>query len=174
MVWGAGLFALGGFADWVGLTGALSAAVPRRGERAPVHDRGALLVHLLLVLAGGGEACSDIGHLRSQRELFGAVGSHSTLYRVLRGIDGSALGALWGAAAAARAEAWSQRRRRGPLAVDIDSTLVEVHSQNKQGAVPHYKGGFGFGPMMCWPATASRCGSSCARATPPRTTSPIT
>ncbi len=149
MVWGAGLFALGGFADWVGLTGALSAAVPRRGERAPVHDRGALLVHLLLVLAGGGEACTDIEHLRSQRELFGAVGSHSTLYRVLGGMDGSALGALWGAAAAARAEAWSQRRRRGPLAVDIDSTLVEVRSENKQGAAPHYKGGFGFHPMMC-------------------------
>ncbi len=149
VVWGAGLFALGGFADCVGLTGALSAAVPRRGERAPVHDRGALLVHLLLVLAGGGEACTDIEHLRSQRELFGAVGSHSTLYRVLRGIDGSGLGALWGAAAKARGEAWSKRRGSGPLVVDIDSTLVEVHSENKQGAAPHYKGGYGFGPMMC-------------------------
>ncbi len=102
VAWGAGLFALGGFADRVGLTEALSAAVPRRGERAPAHDRGALLVHLLLVLAGGGEACTDIEHLRSQRDLFGAVGSGSTLYRALRGIDGSGLGALWGAAATAR------------------------------------------------------------------------
>ncbi len=149
MVWGAGLFALGGFADRVGLTGALSAAVPRRGERAPVHDRGALLVHLLLVLAGGGEACTDIEHLRSQRDLFGPVGSHSTLYRALRGIDGSGLGALWGAAATARGEAWSKRRGSGPLVLDIDSTLVEVHSENKQGAAPHYKGGYGFHPMMC-------------------------
>ena len=46
-----GLFALGGFADRVGLTEALSAAVPRRGERAPVHDRGRVLVHALLMLA---------------------------------------------------------------------------------------------------------------------------
>ena len=149
MVWGAGLFALGGFADRVGLTEAMSAAVRWRGERAPVHDRGALLVHLLLVLAGGGEVCTDIGHLRSQRDLFGPVGSHSTLYRALRGIDGSALGTLWGAAATARGEAWSKRRGSGPLVLDIDSTLVEVHSENKQGAAPHYKGGFGFHPMMC-------------------------
>ncbi|WP_419945089.1 hypothetical protein [Candidatus Poriferisodalis sp.] len=54
VVWGAGLFALGGFAGWVGLTGALSAAVLGRGEWAPVHGRGVLLVHLLSVLAGGG------------------------------------------------------------------------------------------------------------------------
>ena len=98
---------------------------------------------------GGGEACTDIEHLRSQRELFGTVGSHSTLYRALRGIDGSALGALWGAAAKARGEAWSKRLGSGPLVVDIDSTLVEVHSENKQGAAPHYKGGYGFGPMIC-------------------------
>ncbi len=60
VVWGAGLFALGQFADRVGLTGALSAAVPVRGERAPVHDRGAVLMHVLLVLAGGG-APPDMG-----------------------------------------------------------------------------------------------------------------
>ena len=42
---------MGGFADRVGLTEALSAAVPRRGERAPVHDRGRVLVHALLMLA---------------------------------------------------------------------------------------------------------------------------
>ena len=33
--------------------------------------------------------------------------------------------------------------------LDIDSTLVEVHSQNKAGAAPHYKGGCGFHPMLC-------------------------
>ncbi len=104
-MWGAGLFALGRFADRVGLTEALSAAVPARGERAPVHDRGAVLAHALLVLASGGEACTDIECLRSQRELFGEVAS--------------------------------------------DSTLVEVHSQNKQGAAANCKGGYGFHPMVC-------------------------
>ena len=144
-----GLFVLGGFADSLGLGEELSAAIGHSGERAPVHDRGTVLTQMALVLAGGGEACTDIEHLRWQRDLFGAVGSDSTLYRVLRGIDGSGLGALWGTAATARGEAWSKRRGSGPLVVDIDSTLVEVHSENKQVAAPHYKGGFGFHPMMC-------------------------
>ena len=40
---------------------------------------------------------------------------------------------------------WSQRRGSGPLVVDIDSTLVEVHSPNKAGAAPYFKGGYGGG-----------------------------
>ncbi|WP_420445203.1 IS1380 family transposase [Candidatus Poriferisodalis sp.] len=149
VVWGAGLFALGGFADRVGLTEALSAAVPPRGERAPVHDRGRVLVHALLMLAGGGEACTDIEHLRAQRELFGDVASDSTLYRTLTGLGASGAAALLGAAAAVREPLWASADRSRPLVVDIDSTLVEVHSENKAGAAPHYKGGFGFHPMIC-------------------------
>lgn len=56
-------------------------------------------------LAGGGEACSGIEHLRALPELFGDVAP--------------------------------------------GSTLVEVHSENEQGAAPHFKGGFGFHPMVC-------------------------
>ena len=143
VVWGAGLFALGRFADRVGLTGALSAAVPPRGERAPVHDRGAVLAHALVVLAGGGEACTGIECLRAQRELFGEVASDSTLYRTLTGVGPG------GAAAGMRERLRADRDRGRPLVVDIDSTLVEIHSQNKEGAAPHYKGGYGFRPMIC-------------------------
>ena len=149
VVWGAGLFALGGFADRAGLTVALSAAVPPRGERAPVHDRGEVLVHGLLVLAGGGEACTDIEYLRSQPELFGEVASDSTLYRTITGLGPGGAAALLGAAAAVRERLWADRARSGPLVVDIDSTLIEVHSQNKEGAAPNYKGGYGFHPMIC-------------------------
>ncbi len=149
VVWGVGLFALGRFADGVGLTGALSAAVPCRGERAPVHDRGEVLVHALLVLAGSGEACTDIEYLRSQRELFGDVASDSTLYRTLTGLGPGGAEALLGAAAAVRWGLWADRDRSGPLVVDVDSTLVEIHSENKEGAAAHYKGGFGFHPMIC-------------------------
>ena len=147
MVSGAGLFVLGGFADRVGLAGELSGALPQRGERVPVHDRGVLLTHLCLVLAGGGEACSDIEGLRAQRDLFGSVASDSTLWRVLNSVGGEELGGLWQAAAAARERAWPQAS--GLLVVDIDSTLVEIHSENKQGAAPHFKGGCGFHPMVC-------------------------
>ena len=146
---GAGLFVLGGFADRVGLAGELSGALPPAGERAPVHDRGVLLTHLCLALAGGGEACSDIEHLRAEPELFGPVGSDSTLWRALNGIGDAELDGLWQATAAVRQRVWSQAPAAGPLVVDIDSTLVEVHSENKAGAAPHFKGGFGFHPMVC-------------------------
>ena len=148
-MWGAGLFALGRFADRVGLTGALSAAVPPRGERAPVHDRGAVLARALQVLAGGGEACTDIEYLRAHGELFGEVASDSTLYRALTGLGPGGAAALMGAAAAMRSQLWADHDRGRPLVVDVESTLVEIHSQNKQGAAPHFKGGYGFHPMVC-------------------------
>lgn len=34
--------------------------------------------------------------------------------------------------------------------LDVDSTLIEVHSENKEGAASHYKGGYGFHPMLCF------------------------
>ena len=77
-----GLWLLGRFADRLGVGEVLGAAF---GSSGVVLDRGRLLVHLMLVLAGGGEACSDIEVLRSQRRLFGRVGSDSTLYRTLVG-----------------------------------------------------------------------------------------
>ena len=147
-----GLFALGRFADGLGLGEALSAAVPASGERAPSHDRGKVLVHLLLMLAGGGEACSDIEHLRAQPVLFGQVASDSILYRLLRGLGPDALGGLWRAVAGVRSGVWERRgdvSGPGPVVLDIDSTLVEVHSENKAGAAAHFKGGFGFHPMLC-------------------------
>ena len=148
----AGLFALGRFADGLGLGEALSAALPATGERAPVHDRGKVLVHLLLMLAGGGEACADIEHLRAQPVLFGEVASDSTLYRLLRGLGPDVLEGLAGAVAGVRAGVWERRGDMEscvPVVLDIDSTLVEVHSENKAGAAAHFKAGFGFHPMLC-------------------------
>jgi len=55
-----GLHALGRFADAIGLGAALSARILPSGERFPLHDRGKVLVHAMLTLAGGGEACSDV------------------------------------------------------------------------------------------------------------------
>ena len=146
-----GLFVLGGFADSLGLGDELSAAIGHSGERAPVHDRGRVLTQMALVLAGGGDACSDIEHLRAEPALFGQVASQTTAYRTLTGIDDARLDGVWDAAAAVRARAWAGRvaDRERPLVLDIDSTLVEVHSQNKAGAAPHYKGGYGFHPMLC-------------------------
>ena len=75
----------------VSLTGsgfgpASSTAIPWAGERTPTHDRGVVLTHAMLMLAAGGEACSDIEFLISQPRLFGPVASDSTLYRTIRAI----------------------------------------------------------------------------------------
>ena len=138
----AGLHALGSFADRIGLGAALSTAVPWSGERAPTHDRGTVLTHAMLMLAAGGEACSDIEFLASQPRLFGEVASDSTLYRTIRNITPTVLADLTTATATVRANMW---RRMGAtvgtatVVLDIDASLVQIHSENKQGTGPTYK-----------------------------------
>ena len=125
----------------------LSAAIPISGERAPVHDRGKVLVQAMLMLAGGGEACADIEHLRAQPDLFGSVPSDSTLYRTFRDVDAATLAGLWEAIGEVRAAVWrrsSATTGTATVVVDIDSSLHQVHSENKEQAAPNYKGGFGF------------------------------
>ena len=36
------------------------------------------------------------------------------------------------------------------VVLDLDSTLVDVHSENKVDAAPTYVGGFGFHPLLCF------------------------
>lgn len=146
-----GLHALGAFADRLGLGHSLSAVIPWTGERAPVHDRGKVLTQTMLMLAGGGEACTDIEHLRAQGVLFGSVPSDSTLHRVMHQLDESTRAGLWDAMAGVRAQVWSRSSATmsGEVVLDIDASLHEIHSENKDGTAPHYKGGFGFAPMYC-------------------------
>jgi Transposase DDE domain group 1 len=145
-----GLHALGRFADALGLGAALSARIVPSGERFPLHDRGKVLVHAMLTLAGGGDACSDVEVLRAQPALFGPVPSDSTLYRTYRQIDAVTLAGLWDAMAEVRADVWSAIDDGEPVVLDIDGSLVEIHSEHKHGTAPTYKAGFGFHPMFCF------------------------
>jgi hypothetical protein len=148
-----GLHALGALADRLGLGEALSARIAMTGERVALHDRGKVLVQSMLMLAGGGQCCADIEHLRVQAALFGEVPSDSTLYRTFRGIDPSTLAGLWEAMAETRAKVWrrsSATTGTAPVVLDIDASLVEVHSEHKEGTASSYKGGFGFHPMLCF------------------------
>jgi len=148
-----GLHALGAFADRLRLGDSLSARIPVSGERLPLHDRGKVLVQAMLMLAGGGEACSDIEHLRAQGALFGAVASDSTLYRTFRQIGPATLAGLWEAMADVRAEVWrraSATTGTAPVVLDIDASLHQIHSENKQDAAANYKGGYGFHPLYCF------------------------
>jgi len=38
------------------------------------------------MLAGGGDSCADIEHLRCEEDLFGNVASHSTVHRAFHEI----------------------------------------------------------------------------------------
>jgi len=148
-----GLHAVASFADEVGLGAALSARIAWAGERAPLHDRGTVLTHAMVMLAGGGHACAHIEGLRAQPQLFGAVASDSTLYRTLRDLDPTTLTALTAATAEVRAPVWERAGLiddDAPVVLDIDSSLVQIHSENKDGTAPTYKGGFGFHPMLCF------------------------
>ena len=142
-----GLHALGDFADRLGLGAHLSECIPIPGERAPLHDRGKVLVHTSLMLAGGGESCADIEHLRAQRDLFGHVASDSMLYRTFHEITPEVRTAIAAGFAEVRSEVWRRSaatKGTGPIYLDIDATLIEIHSENKEEAGPNYKGGFGF------------------------------
>jgi hypothetical protein len=148
-----GLHALGSFADRLGLGDSLSTAIPWTGERAPAHDRGKVLVQMALVLAGGGESCADIEHLRLQPGLFGSVPSDSTVFRTLHQLSEETRTSIEMAMATVRANVWSRSAATtgtAPVILDIDASLVEVHSENKEEAGPTYKGGYGFHPMFCF------------------------
>ena len=148
-----GLHALGAFADQLGLGSALSARVPTRAKRPPMHDRGKVLVHQMLVLAGGGESCADIEYLRAEDDLFSDVCSDSTLYRTFtENLDEQTMAEVKAGFAEVRQVVW---RRAGlikgndPMVFDIDASLIDVHSEHKEGTAPNYKYGFGFHPMFC-------------------------
>ncbi|MGH3635740.1 MAG: IS1380 family transposase [Mycobacterium sp.] len=148
-----GLHALGRFADRLGVADLLSDRVPVMSERPPVHDRGKVLIQAMLMMAGGGEACADIEKLRAQPVLFGEVPSDSTLYRTFFQLDAATVRGLWEAMAAARAQVWSRSAAtvgNGRVVLDIDSSLHEIHSENKEMTGPTYKGGFGFHPLYCF------------------------
>jgi hypothetical protein len=120
------------------------------------------------MLADGGEAISDLAVLRDQPGLFGTVASTATAWRVLDGVDEQALDWLHHARASARERAWLLRAEAGRdipastaggrdwpgLVLDIDATVVEAHSE-KQGAAAHFKGGFGFHPLLVWLANTN-------------------
>ncbi len=145
-----GLHALGSFADRLGLGDSISSAIPQRPTL--IHDRGKVIVQTALVLAGGGESCADIEHLRAEEALFGFVASDSTVHRAFHEISTETRAAIAAEVASVRAEVWerSQVTKSGPVYLDIDASLVEIHSENKSGAAATYKGGYGFHPMFCF------------------------
>lgn len=150
----------------VGLEQALAAATAGVRPLA-VHAPGGVLADLAVMLADGGTRLRHLDVLRGQPGLFGKVASVPTATRTLAALaDDDAIEPTVAAVDAARAQV---RRRAwelgavpapvaaaaagdpdGPLAIDLDATLVIAHSDDKDGAAKTYKRTWGFHPMTAW------------------------
>ena len=103
------------------------------------------------MLADGGECVSDLGAVRDQEALFGAVASDSTAFRMIDRIasEPGLLEALRLAHARARERFWELHGAPERLTIDVDATLITAHSE-KEKAAGNYKGGYGFHPLMSY------------------------
>jgi hypothetical protein len=147
----AGSALLAQVADRLGLTRALSLRLAGLKQRRRGHDPGRVIRDLAVMLANGGECVSDLGAVREQEALFGAVASDSTAFRVLDRIasEPGLLDALRAAHAKARERFWKRHGAPGSLTIDVDATLITAHSE-KEKAAGNYKGGFGFHPLQAY------------------------
>jgi len=145
----AGALLLVNLADRLGLTEGLSKALAGTRQRRSAHDDGEVLRDLIVTLVAGGEHLSDMAALRDQPDLFDAVASDSTVFRLIERIGPSELEGLRAARKMARERAFALGARPEKLILDVDATLVGSHS-DKEHATGNYKGGYGFHPMLCY------------------------
>jgi hypothetical protein len=159
----AGARLLADLADATGLTSAFGEALAGLRQRQGGHDPGRVAVDLAVMIADGGAAIADLAVLRDQAELFGAVASDPTAWRVLSGVDGDALAGLRAARARARELAWAQAAETGSgmpmvtaagrpvpgLVLDLDASIVICHS-DKENATRTWKKTFGYHPLFCF------------------------
>ena len=134
-------------AERLGLTDALGWALGETRERRSAHDPGRVFCDLAVMLADGGRCVSDLVALGSQPALFGEVASISTARRVLLSVGEAELDRLRAARAQARARAWAAGAAPEEVILDFDATPITAHS-DKEHAAGHYKGGFGFHPLL--------------------------
>jgi hypothetical protein len=138
-------------ADKSGLTQALSVRLAGLKRRRSGHDAGRVVRDLAVMLADGGDCLADLGAVRDQDALFGAVASDSTAFRVIDQIacTPGLLDALAEAHAGAREHVWTLAEAPERVTIEVDATLVTSHSE-KEGAAGNFKGGYGFHPMLAY------------------------
>jgi hypothetical protein len=151
LVWHAGSALVAQVAEEVGLTSALSLGLAGIKQRRRGHNPGRVVRDLAVMLVDGGECVSDLGVVREQDALFGAVASDSTAFRVIDRVASTpgSLDALRIAHARARARFWEMHGAPERLTLDVDATLITAHSE-KEKAAGNYKGGYGFHPLQVY------------------------
>ena len=142
-----GLVWLAETADLCGLTAGLDdafAGVPGR-----VHRPGRTMAQMVLALADGATALSDIAALRGQPALTGPVASDPTVWRTFNAVGPAELAGVARARAAGRERAWAAGA--GPdgelLVIDIDATIITTKA-DKADAAPTYKRTYGHHPLL--------------------------
>src|SRR5437879_3248346 len=149
----AGSRLLAEMADRSGLTDALSEALAPMCKRRRRHDPGKVISDLAVTIAGGGDALANLLGLRLQADVFGAVASVPTAFRVVDAIDDTLLTAIRAARSRVRRSVWGAGlnpiTEHGYVTLDFDATLLDAHS-DKQYAAPTYKKGYGFFPLGAW------------------------
>jgi hypothetical protein len=142
---GTALLAL--MAQRLGLSDGLSGALTGTRERRSAHDPGRVFCDLAVMAADGGRCVSDLAALQGQPALFGDVASVATARRVLLSIGESEIEGIRQARSVARARAWRAGAAPARVILDFDATPISIHSE-KELAAGHYKGGFGFNPLL--------------------------
>jgi hypothetical protein len=138
--------------EFTGLSAAWDAALLGTYKALPIHFPGRVLCDMAVAIADGADSISDLQVLRDQPQLFGAVASTPTAWRVLDRVSEAHLALLRQGRAMARAKAWAAGA--GPdltqeLNLDVDATIVVAHSE-KETAEPTWKKTFGFHPLLCY------------------------
>ena len=167
----AGVVLLRRVADRVGLTRALSGALPK-GRGPGRQDRGMALVQLACAIALGATNVLDAEQLQYHwRKLFPRPVSDSTLWRTLQEIDGPVAARVERVRAAIRRVVWTPlvlrpggfpwiqvagRELTGWHVLDLDATLVTCTSK-KEGAAGTFKGSYGHHPLGAWVANTREC-----------------
>jgi hypothetical protein len=134
-------------AQRLGLSEGLSAALAHTRERRSAHDPGRVLCDLAVMAADGGRCVSDLAVLAGQSALFGGVASVSTARRVLLSLDADEIEEIRRARAVARERAWKAGADPERVILEFDATSISIHSE-KERAAGHYKGGYGFNPLI--------------------------
>ena len=143
----AGVSLLALAAQRLGLADGLEAALAGTRERRCGHNPGRVFCDLAVMAADGGRCVSDLAALAGQGALFGEIASVSTARRVMHSIGEAELDSIRRARALARGRAWRAGAARERVILDFDATPIDSHSE-KEGAAGHYKGGFGFNPLI--------------------------
>ena len=144
-----------------GLAASLREALDSWTKPLAEHHSSKVLLDLALTLAIGGEHASDADLLRCEPDLFGDVASAPTISRMLTTLAEDApavIEAISNARRAARERAWALAGEhspaagasaKSPLVIDLDATLINVHSEKEQAA-PTFKRGFGYHPLCAF------------------------